>query len=222
MNSAQDANHPHGNGPVVRAGTALTEADAAMLLLHGRGAPADDLLPLADALLEGSHARVARLAPAATGAQWYPQRFVEPRERNQPWLGSALARVDELLAEIEGAGIAPERTVLVGFSQGACLALDAAAQRGVRLGAVLAYSGGLIGQEVDATLYAADLRATPFFLGCGDPDPHIPRGRVEASAELLRAHGGDVDLRIYPGIGHTIVGDEVAAGRERVASVVAA
>lgn len=216
MSDAPSRNHPHGGGPVVRAGAPLADADAAMILLHGRGAPASDLVPLAEALLEGISAPVAVLSPQAQGHQWYPQRFVEPRERNQPWLDSALARVGEMLTEVERAGIAKERTMLLGFSQGACLALDAAAMRGERLGPVLALSGGLIGDELDEDLYAQDLHGTQFFLGCGDPDPHIPSGRVEASGELLRKLGGVVDVRIYRGVGHTVVEDELEAGRNLV------
>lgn len=213
---AHDPNHPHGGGPVVRAGTDLADADAAMLLLHGRGAPADDLVPLAQAITQAVDARVAFVAPQATSGQWYPQRFTEPRAANEPWLGSALARAGELLDEIEGAGIPKERTVLLGFSQGACLALDVAAGRGERLGGVIALSGGLIGHELDEGLYARDLGGTPFFLGCGDPDPHIPRGRVEASGELLARLGGAVDVRMYPGLGHRVDEDEVEAGRALV------
>lgn len=213
MTEAPGPSHPHGGEPVVRVGAPLAGADAAMILLHGRGASADDLVPLAQALLDGIRAPVALLSPQARGAQWYPQRFVEPRERNQPWLDSALARVHELLSEVEAAGIAKKRTLLLGFSQGACLALDAAALRGERLGGVIALSGGLIGDRLDDDLYAIDLHGTQFFLGCGDPDPHIPRGRVEESGELLERRGGVVDVRIYPGIGHTVIEDELEAGR---------
>lgn len=207
---------PHGGGEVVRAGPALGEAHGALLLLHGRGAPAETLLPLGEALLQDLAAEVAQLAPQAATGQWYPERFVEPREANEPWLSSALGRVDALLAEIAEAGVPAERTIVAGFSQGACLALESSAKRGGRLGGIVALSGGLIGRELEEHRYAQDLARTPYFLGCGDPDPHIPRGRVEASGELLRARGAVVDVRIYPGLGHTVNEDEVQAGRDIV------
>lgn len=205
---------PHADGRVVRAGPALADAHGALLLLHGRGAPAETLLPLGEALLQELGDDVAQLAPQATTGQWYPERFVEPRDTNEPWLSSALGWIEALLGEIADAGVPAERTAIVGFSQGACLALEVSALRGGRLGGVIALSGGLIGRELEEDRYAADLARTPFFLGCGDPDPHIPRGRVEASGALLRARGAVVDVRIYPGIGHTVNEDELQAGRE--------
>lgn len=216
--------NPHEGTPTVERGASLADADAALIVLHGRGAPAASMAPLADALLHGldGASAVAVRIPQAAGGAWYPQRFVAPRAANQPWLDGALARVAALLGEAEAAGIAPERTVLAGFSQGACLALDAFALRGRRLGGVIAYAGGLIGDTLDPGHYAADLAGTPVFLGSADPDPHIPTGRVEESAELLRAKGASVDARLYPGLGHAVNDDELDAGRALLAEALRA
>lgn len=204
---------PHGALPPLALGAPLDEADAALVLIHGRGAPAETMAPLVDALLDGMPGNVAVRLPRAAGAVWYPNRFVAPRSANEPYLGSALQRVGLLLDELASAGIPPERTILGGFSQGACLTLDLFARRGGRLGAVLGLAGGLIGDTLDPDLYADDLAGTPVFIGSGDPDPHIPTGRVTESAELLRAKGARVDARLYPGIGHTVNQDELDASR---------
>lgn len=216
--------NPHEGTPTVERGPSLADAEAALILLHGRGAPAASMAPLADALLhglDGAEAVAVRI-PQAAGGAWYPQRFVAPRAANQPWLDGALARVAALLDEAEAAGIVPERTVLAGFSQGACLALEAFARRGRRLGGVIAYAGGLIGETLDPASYAADLAGTPVFVGSADPDPHIPTGRVEESAELLRTKGAAVDARLYPGLGHAVNDDELDAGRALLAEALRA
>lgn len=210
---------PHAATETLTAGADPGEARAALVLLHGRGATAQSLAPLAEALLAGRDEPVAVRIPQAAGGAWYPQRFVVPRGANQPWLDSALARVDRLLDELEGAGLPPERIVLGGFSQGACLSLDAFARRGGRLGGVIAYAGGLIGDTLDPDRYADDLAGTPVFIGSADPDPHIPTGRVEESATLLRTLGAEVDARLYPGIGHTVNEEELEVGRALVAGV---
>lgn len=212
---------PHAHGPVVEAGAPLAEADMALVLLHGRGAPAESMLPLAEALVDGLEAKLAIRAPQAHGGAWYPERFVMPREANQPWLDSALRQVDRVLDEIASHGIPSERTVLAGFSQGACLSLDAFARSGRPLGAVIALAGGLIGDTLEPGAYADDLSRTPVFIGSADPDPHIPTGRVEESAEALRAKGAEVDVRLYPGLGHTVNEDELTAARALLRHVAA-
>lgn len=226
MTDHPPTDHPHGDAPVLRRGAEASDADAALLLLHGRGAGAGDMAPLAEALVEplaeGTRSRVAHVMPQASGDQWYPQRFVAPREANQPWLDSALKRVEELVEELEAAGVPRERIVLGGFSQGACLALEAFARFGRGLGGVTAFAGGLIGERLDPAAYAEDLSGTPVLLGSADPDPHIPTGRVEESAELLRAKGARVDLRLYPGLGHAINEDELQAAREVVRAALGA
>ncbi len=204
---------PHADAQILAHGAPLDEAGAALILLHGRGAPAATMTPLAEALIEGLDAPVAVRLPQGAGGVWYPQRFIEPRAANQPWLDSALRLVHGLIDEARRAGVPERRIVVGGFSQGACLALEAFARRGGPLGGVVAYAGGLIGETLAPDDYPGGLDGTPVFIGSGDPDPHIPTGRVEESAELLRAHGATVDARLYPGLGHTVNEDELDAGR---------
>ncbi len=166
---------------------------------------------------------MAYLVPEATGHTWYPQRFIAPLAANEPWLGSALGVVGALVAQARAAGIPDARIAIGGFSQGACLALEFVARTPARYGAVLGFSGGLIGPpEAPRPPGPAGrtLGGTPVFLGCGDQDGHIPLASVEASATILRGLDGAVDLRIYPGMGHTINQDEIAAARALLAGLV--
>jgi len=204
---------PHADAEILTHGASLADADASLILLHGRGAPAATMTPLAEALTEGLDARVAVRLPQGAGGVWYPQRFVAPRAANQPWLDGALRLVHRLIEEARGAGVPEGRIFVGGFSQGACLALEAFARRGRPLGGVVAYAGGLIGETLDPADYPGGLDGTPVFIGSGDPDAHIPTGRVEESATLLRAKGASVDARLYPGLGHTVNEDELDAGR---------
>lgn len=201
--------HPHEQTPLRTGGERLAEASAAAILLHGRGAGAGDILGLAGHL----DPSFAYLAPEAAGRTWYPQRFLAPRQANQPYLDSALRRVRELVDEIVGAGIPAERVLLAGFSQGACLAAEAGARMGLRLGAVVAFTGGLIGPEPRSEDYEPGLAGTPVLLASGDPDPHVPWERVEASARILRQLGAEVEVMRFPGLGHTIAPDALAAMR---------
>jgi predicted esterase len=210
----------HDPARVLAAGAPLAGARAATILLHGRGGSADDIASLATVLAVD---RMAYLVPEATGHTWYPQRFIAPLAANEPWLGSALAVVGALVAQARAAGIAESRIAIAGFSQGACLALEFAARTPARYGAVLAFSGGLIGPPEGPRLpppAGRTLGGTPVFLGCGDHDGHIPVASVEASAAVLQALGGVVDTRIYPGMGHTINPDEIAAARALLAGLV--
>lgn len=198
---------PHRDRPVFAAGRPLAEADAAMVVVHGRGGSADDILGLAG---EFGRPDLAYLAPEAAGNSWYPNRFLAPFSYNEPGLSSGLALLGDLLAQIEAAGIPAERTVLAGFSQGACLALDFAARNARRYGGVAAFSGALIGPpEEPRPQDRGTLDGTPVFLGCSDFDPHIPQPSVEQSAAALERLGGKVTARIYPGLGHTINADEI-------------
>src|SRR5215467_13245237 len=163
-----------------------------MVMIHGRGATARDILTLAPELdLPGW----AFLAPQAAGDTWYPHPFTAPIEQNEPWLSSALAVVGEVLVRIAAGGVPPERTVLLGFSQGACLALEFTARNARRYGGVAGLSGGLIGPDGTPRDYTGSLAGTPIFFGCSDVDPHIPKARVEHSAAVLRRLGADVDMR---------------------------
>lgn len=197
---------PHANQPLLHRGAPLEGARAALVALHGRGATAESILELAEHLPTPG---VAWLAPPAAGGAWYPNRFMAPIASNEPWLSSALEKVGEVVRGIEAAGVPADRTVLLGFSQGACLALEYAARNARRYGGVVGLSGGLIGPEGTTWPYPAGLDGTPVFLGCSDVDPHIPLSRVEESARVLERLGGAVTLRIYPGTGHTVNADEV-------------
>src|SRR5206468_476878 len=192
---------PHNGQPLLVVGEPLERARAAIVMLHGRGATAESILDLAGPLATPG---VAYLAPQAAGGAWYPRRFMEPIETNEPWLSSALATVGAALARLEAAGIPVERSVLMGFSQGGCLALEYAARNGRRYGGVVGLSGGLIGPPGTRWDRPAALDGTPVFLGCSDVDFHIPKGRVDESAEAMRRLGAEVEERIYPGMGHTV------------------
>ena len=196
----------HQGQPLARAGQALDQAQAALILLHGRGATAPSILLLAEELY---HPAYAYLAPQAANNTWYPYTFLAPMQQNEPWLSSALARVGELVAEVEAAGVPAERIVLGGFSQGACLASEFMARNARRYGGLLAFSGGLIGPPGTPRTYAGSLDGTPVFLGCSDVDPHIPKARVEETAAVLEALGAQVTMRLYPGMGHTINTSEI-------------
>jgi predicted esterase len=199
---------PHAGLPVLHSGAAIDEARLVAVLLHGRGASAEDILGLA---AEFAVTDVAYLAPQAAGHAWYPYSFLAPLEQNEPWLGSALNAIARILADLEGRGVPASRTVLMGFSQGACLASEFAARNARRYAAVVALSGGLIGPAGTTRTYPGSLAGTPVFLGCSDIDPHIPVARVHESSEVLRWLGAVVDERVYPGMGHTINADEIEA-----------
>ena len=199
---------PHGQAQVYAAGAALDEASSAIIAIHGRGADAADIINLAG---EVAPPGVVILAPNAVGQTWYPYRFIEPIERNEPYLTSALNLIDRLFARLAEADIPRSRVALLGFSQGACLALEYAARNAQRYGAVVGYSGGLIGPLGETFEYPGSMDGTPVFLGCSDVDAHIPVSRVEETAGVMTGLGAAVDLRIYPGMGHTVNQDEIQA-----------
>ncbi|MBZ0299227.1 MAG: dienelactone hydrolase family protein [Anaerolineae bacterium] len=209
-------NGPHQGQPILTTGAALEQASAAMILVHGRGADAGSILELAG---EFDRPELAYLAPQAAGSTWYPNRFIAPLESNEPYLTSALQAVGDLLAHVEQAGIPAEKTVLLGFSQGACLALEFAARNARRFGGVVALSGGLIGPPGTAFEYPGSLEGTPVFLGCSDVDFHIPVARVHESTAAMRKLGGDVTERIYPNMGHTVNQDEIDFVRDLLAKL---
>lgn len=215
---------PHQGQPVLAAGKRLENASAAMILVHGRGASAEGILALAAEL---AHPDFAYLAPQAAGNTWYPHPFMAPIASNEPFLSSALAAVGETLARLSQAGIPAERTILLGFSQGACLALEFAARHPRRYAGVAGLSGGLIGPnpgQPDASsdtqrAYSGALDGTPILLGCSEVDFHIPKERVVHSADIFQQLGGQVTLRLYPNMGHTINQDELDAVQEMMASM---
>src|SRR6202166_4385864 len=200
---------PHAGHPVAAAGRPPAEATAAVILVHGRGATAEDILTLVPEL---DRPDLAYPAPQAARSRWYPDGFMAPLEQSEPGLSSGLAVLGELLAALASAGIGPERTMLLGFSQGACLALEFAARaaRTVhRFGAVVGLSGGLIGPAGTPREYAGSLDGTPVLVGCSDRDTHIPLPRVRETARVMADLGARVSEQIYPGMGHAINADEI-------------
>jgi phospholipase/carboxylesterase len=206
----------HDGQPVLEAGEPLERATAAMVLLHGRGASAADIMTVGDALREPGF---AYLAPQAAGNAWYPNPFTAPLQSNEPWLSSALETVDRLLARTE-ASLPASQVILLGFSQGACLVLEFAARRARRYGGVVGLSGALIGPDDAPRDYPGSLAATPVLLGCSDADPHVPAQRVRVSGEILRRLGGEVDAQIYPGLGHEVNEDEIGRVRKMMSALV--
>ncbi|MDQ2715479.1 MAG: alpha/beta hydrolase [Chloroflexota bacterium] len=205
---------PHQNQPVLLAGEPLATARAALLLLHGRGASAQDILTLVPELEPQGFTCIA---PQAVQSTWYPNSFLAPIESNEPWLSSALSVIGAVLAQVQAAGIPAERTMLLGFSQGACLALTYVARHAQRYSSVVGLSGGLIGPDMGGHDYAGSLAGTPVFLGCSDVDPHIPKERVQLAAKTLELLGGVVTARLYPRMGHTINQDELEAVKAMMA-----
>ena len=197
----------HENGAILTYGEPLEKATAAMVMIHGRGATAEDILGLAPML---DAPGIAFLAPQAANNTWYPYPFTQPTERNEPWLSSALARVGHMIALVEQAGIPGEKTYLLGFSQGACLSLEYAARHATRYGGVFGLSGGLIGPNGTPREYPGSMDGTPVFLGCSDADFHIAKERVLESADVFRGLGADVTVRLYPDMGHEVNDDEIA------------
>jgi phospholipase/carboxylesterase len=211
------ADDPHRNQPVREHGRSLGSAAAAVILVHGRGASADDILGLAD---EFDLSELAYLAPEAAGHTWYPYSFLAPVEQNQPWLNSALGLIATLVARINAAGIPADRLALVGFSQGACLATEFVARNPAHYGGLVAFTGGLIGPPATKFNYSGDLAGARCFLGAGDPDPHVPWERVEQSASVLSRLGAEVTLQRYPGLPHTINEDELQHAKRILSSLV--
>jgi|SRR5262245_16810956 len=192
-------------------GAPLAAARAAVIMLHGRGGTADDILSLADLFAQSD---LTYIAPQASSGSWYPYSFLSPLERNEPALSAALATVAESLAALASQGFPAERVFLLGFSQGGCLALEYAARHAQRYAGVVGLSAGLIGSEITPRTYQGSLAGTPIFLGCGDRDGHIPLARVRESTRVLTALGADVAERIYASMGHTINEEEVGHVRE--------
>lgn len=207
INHDASARDPHAGQPVLRSGAALDQARAALILLHGRGSTAREIMTLAGEL---SAPGVLFAAPQAAGSTWYPNRFIAPVASNEPWLTSALGAVGRTLDALVEGGIPVERVVVLGFSQGACLALEFVARRTQRYGGAIGLSGGLIENGDKPRDYTGDLAGTPVFLGCSDADFHIPIERVDRSAAIFEGLGAAVTQRIYPGMGHTVNADELA------------
>jgi len=218
VNKLNGESDPHATQPVLTAGPVPEKADATIVMVHGRGASAQSILSMYGEL-DADH--FAAIAPQAAGNTWYPNSFLSPLEANQPYLDSALGRLDSLVADLLSRGISSQRIVLLGFSQGACLCLEFAARHPRRYGAVIALTGGLIGPPGTPRNYPGSLAGTAAFLGSGDPDPHVPFERVKETQAVLGRMGAEVELRRYPGMPHTINEDELDACRQLLQRVIA-
>lgn len=188
------------------AGKELAPGNKVLILLHGRGAGAQDILSLAQHLQVTGFTLIA---PQATNHTWYPYSFLAPPAQNEPWLSSALQLLEQLVADIQSKGIPSSDIYFAGFSQGACLTLEFAARHARRYGGIAAFTGGLIGDKIYRENYTGDFGGTPVFIGTGDPDPHVPVERVYATTNILKEMNADVVEKVYPHIGHTIIGDEI-------------
>lgn len=185
-------------------------AAGVVLLLHGRGATAESILPLADALAIPG---LCYLAPQAEGFSWYPQSFMAPTAANEPYLSRALSRLAAIIADLLGSGIAPAQLGMIGFSQGACLLSETLLRNPRPYGFAGILSGGAIGPSGTARDYPGSLAGASVFIGCAAQDAHIPLGRVKETTEVFTRMGASVTERIYPGAAHGINDDELAALR---------
>jgi phospholipase/carboxylesterase len=206
-------NDPHGNEPVIAAGVALSQARSALILLHGRGGSAEDILSLRSQLGDAS---TAYLAPQAAQHTWYPNSFLAPIAQNEPWLSSAIAKVRACLERVASAGIELQRVAIVGFSQGACLGSEFVARHPDRYGALVAFTGGLIGPMGADLHHAGRLDGMPILLSSGDPDPHVPWERVLATREIFAEMGAAVQIARYENRPHTIIEEEIESARRLI------
>jgi phospholipase/carboxylesterase len=191
---------------IVTAGKNLEDAERALIMIHGRGANANDILSVADYLNVNDF---ALLAPQATNNTWYPFSFMAPVSQNEPWLSSSLNLIKDLLNEITEKGIASENIYFLGFSQGACLTLEFVARNAAKYGGVVAFTGGLIGDTILTENYTGDFNKTPIFIGSSNPDPHVPVERVYETAKILKKMNAVVTQKLYNDMGHTISQDEI-------------
>lgn len=208
---------PHQSQHVEVAGIDPEKADGAMILIHGRGASAQSIMTLKD---EFNAPELYYVAPQASGHQWYPNSFLAPTERNEPGLSSGLQMIHDIVFTLEQTGIPKEKIILLGFSQGACLATEYAARHPARFGGLAALSGGLIGDTISAENYTGSLESTPVFLGCSNIDPHIPKERVDKTEEILKGLNADVTKKIYKGMGHTVNDDEIEHVKTMITTVI--
>jgi phospholipase/carboxylesterase len=191
---------------IITKGKKLSEATRALILLHGRGATAEDILQITSYL---NLDNFAILAPQATNYTWYPYSFLTPRDQNEPWLSSALNLLNEVVADINAAGVANDHIYFGGFSQGACLTLEFVAKNAQRWGGAVAFTGGLIGEKVEHDTYTGNFEGTPIFIGTSNPDPHVPVTRVQETTALLKSMNASVTEKVYQNMGHTISEDEI-------------
>lgn len=208
----------HLDQPTLTTGAPLKRCRAAALLLHGRGRAPDEMIALAEQL---NLSDVAFVAPAAAGNSWYPYRFLEPVEHNQPYLAYALEMVHTRVIELQAHGVPLRRIVLIGFSQGACLAAEYAARHAARYGGIILFTGGLIGSQGTTWEYPGDFDGTPMLVGGAEADGWVPLWRMHESVGVFRHMGARVQTHFYPGDSHLVSGAEIAAARAIVHAVVA-
>lgn len=202
---------PHQGQPVSKAGVAPEEAAVSIIMVHGRGASAENMLLFAGEFERGDiHYRALQ----ADRHTWYPQSFLAPKEQNQPGISSGLQAIYDEIVRLNEVGISTDKIFILGFSQGACLATEFAARHPTRYGGIIGLSGGLIGPEVDPDAYSGNFDGTPVFLGCSDNDPHIPAERVHITAEVFEKLGAKVTMKIYPNMRHTVNQDEISHIRQ--------
>src|SRR6185503_1390810 len=209
---------PHGGQPVAEAGAPLGKAPVVVIMVHGRNAGPANILDLVPRL---GRPGLTYLAPAAAGRTWYPLSFMAEIEKNEPGLSSALAMLESLVARVESAGVPRSRIVLLGFSQGACLTSEFAVRHASRFGALVIFTGGLIGPPGTTWNYSGDFAGTPILMGSGDPDSHVPVSRVHESAAVFARMGATVTKKIYPGRGHYVGEDEIEMATALIDQVVA-
>jgi len=214
MTNTQD---PHAGQPVLTTGPKLETANAAIIMIHGRGASAQSILSLYE---EFALDKVAALAPQAANSTWYPYSFLSPIEANQPYLDSALKKIDTIVTDLLSRGLPSNRIALLGFSQGACLTSEYIARHPRHYGAAMILTGGVIGPPGTPRNYTGSLANTPIFIGTSDPDPHVPFERVTETRDVLTKLGGKVDLRHYPGMPHTINEEEIGICRDLLSNMI--
>lgn len=194
------------NKEIFTAGKETPAAEKVLIMVHGRGGSAEDILSLANYLNVKDHALVA---PQATGHTWYPYSFMAPPAQNEPWLSSALSVLRQTTDDIINGGIPAENIYFLGFSQGACLTLEFVTRNATRYGGVVAFTGGLTGDKMYPENYKGDFGGTPVFIGTSNPDPHVPVERVKATEKIMKAMGANITVNIYNNMGHTISQDEI-------------
>ena len=195
------------------AGKKIGASSKALIMIHGRGGSAEDILSLADHLQVSDYTLVA---PQATNNRWYPNSFLAVPALNEPWLTGALALISTAVKELTDAGISKESIYFLGFSQGACLSLEFVARNAERYGGVVAFTGGLIGDKIYPANYSGDFDQTPIFIGTSNPDPHVPVERVHATVNILKNMNATVTEKIYANMGHTINQDEIELANKLV------
>ncbi|MEX0724363.1 MAG: dienelactone hydrolase family protein [Gracilimonas sp.] len=198
---------PHQPTQIAEGGVSSSEADAAMIMIHGRGATAPSIVQLANEF--DTNKKLTLRAPQASGNTWYPYSFLENTEKNEPGLSSGLQKIYDIVQDLKSEGFSEDQIYFLGFSQGACLASEFVARHPNKYAGLIALSGGVIGDSVDISNYEGDLKGTPVFMGCSDIDPHIPKERVNESEKIFDKLNASVTKKLYPGMGHLVNEDEI-------------